>query len=137
MLPGTHAQSAPHLRQVAKDPQTLALLVELLRELIADEQTRSHLLELVVCLLDAPALRTALIELLQQTFRDEALSRETGRFLLAGLDTSEARAMLDTQTARLVSATVLDKKVQENTGEGVASALKHALMPRWLWRGGR
>ena len=40
--------------------------------------------------------------------------------------------MLDTQVARLVSATVRDEQVQSDTGAGLRQALKHACFP-WRW----
>jgi uncharacterized membrane-anchored protein YjiN (DUF445 family) len=103
------------LSEVAKDPETLALLVQLLRELLADEATRR-----------------ALSELLIQTFQDDELSQETGRFLLGALDGSDARKMLDEQTARLVSATVLDAQVQDDASVSVRKVLARALLPRSL-----
>merc|ERR1712124_13081 len=46
---------------VAKDPETLALLVQLLQELLDDPTTRKNLLALVIDLIEAPFLRQALI----------------------------------------------------------------------------
>lgn len=117
---------------VAKDPDTVAVLVELLRDLVAQQSTKELLLALVVELLEAADTRRSLIGLLIKTFEDEQLTRETGRFLLEALDGADAREMLDEQTARLVSAACLDEQVQRDAGEGVRSAVKNALLPRAL-----
>ena len=121
---------------VAKDPETLALLVELLQELLNDPTTRNNLLALVIDLLESPFLQKALLTLLRECFRDEELLHVTGIFALEALDTEDARRMLDRQLARLVSATVLDEQVQTDAGVGIDAALKNALLPRWVRRRG-
>jgi hypothetical protein len=117
---------------VAKDPETLSLLVQLLQELLDDPTTRKNLLALVIDLIEAPFLRQALIALLVQCFKDDELLQVTGVFALEALDTPDARRMLDTQVQRLVSATVLDEQVQADTAVGVDAALRSALIPSWF-----
>ena len=114
---------------VAKDPQTLELLVELLQQLLEEERTRANLLTLVLNLLETESLRGALLGLLLQLFDDTDLKHTTGVFALDALYTPDARRMLDTQLARLVSATVCDPQVQADTGIGVRRSLAHALVP--------
>lgn len=119
------------LEGVTKDPETLSLLLGLLGDLLALPSTRSMLVQATLDLLENEATRASLVELLVATFKDERLAAQTGAFLLASLDGPEARRMLDEQTARLVSAAVLDAQVQADAGEGVRATLRHALLPRW------
>ena len=56
-------------------------------------------------------------------FSDIGLQETTGRFLLQSLNTEDARAMLEAQTAALVSATVLDEGVQRNTSEAMTTSV--------------
>ncbi len=116
---------------VAKDPETLALLVVLLQQLLEDETTRSNLNGLVLGLLQAPSIQSALLKLLVQLFEDPRLQHTAGVFALDALNTPEARKMLDAQLARLVSATVLDAQVQADTGRGIRTSIGQALFP---WR---
>ena len=115
---------------VAKDPQTLALLVVLLQQLLEDESTRANLVALVSNLLQTPSIQQDLVALLFELFADEELKLAVGTWALEALDTEDARRMLDTQVARLTTATVLDDQVQRDAGTGVRRAIKNAILFR-------
>jgi hypothetical protein len=68
---------------------------------------------LLVKLLATDQTRESLLRLLLHVFQDDALCRATGNFLVASLDYPEARQNLRTQSAALVTATVLDEKVRQ------------------------
>ena len=70
-------------------------------------------------------------------FSDAGLQKTTGEWALLCLDTPTAKEMLYAQTAALVSNTVADKTVQDDTGRGIQAALLYVLLP-WRWfRGGK
>ena len=115
---------------VAKDPQTLALLVVLLQQLLEDASTRANLVALVSNLLQTPSIQQDLVALLFELFADEELKLAVGTWALEALDTEDARRMLDTQVARLTTATVLDDQVQRDAGTGVRRAIKNAILFR-------
>mmetsp|Transcript_11667 Transcript_11667/g.37079 ORF Transcript_11667/g.37079 Transcript_11667/m.37079 type:complete len:287 (-) Transcript_11667:105-965(-) len=117
------------IKAVSKDPETLAALVSLLTQLIQDETTRKQLLALVLYLVQDESTLKALQGLLMDLFKDEALTQRTGEFLLHALDTETTRRMLNEQVQALASATVLDRKVQQDAGTGARRALQHALWP--------
>lgn len=121
-------ESAELGRQVLD--RNVANLTHTLKAVAVNEETLSALVELLGRLLDAQATRTALIELLVTIFQDEALVHKTGVFALEALDTLEARQMLDTQLARLASATLRDAQVQRDAGFGARAALKTAAWGR-------
>lgn len=106
-------------------------LTSTLEAVARNEDTLRALVDLLKQLLDAKTTRSALIELLVEVFQDEQLLHKTGIFALEALDTTDARKMLDTQVARLVSAAVLDQQVQHDTAMGVRGALKRAVWDCW------
>ncbi|CAK0798334.1 unnamed protein product [Prorocentrum cordatum] len=120
------------LNAIARDPETLAALVALLVSLIDDPAAQGKLLQLLRDLFVAESTRKALLDLLVWVFQDEYLCRLTGEFLLYSLDKDTTRPMLERQLAALVSATALDRKVQQDAGVFANQSLKDALLPRWL-----
>ena len=84
-------------------------------------------------LLEDESTRATVIALLIAVFKDEELARVTGKFALEASGAQDSRRMLDAQTARLVSAIVLDKQVQADAGVGIGTALKYALLPGYGW----
>ena len=99
------------LKAVAANGETVDALVALLLELLAAETTRK-----------------ALVDLLCAAYQDAGLQHKTGVFALEALDTDDARDMLDVQVQRLVSAAVLDDQVQRDTGHGIRSAIRRAVL---------
>ena len=98
----------------------------LLQQLLENETTRAALLALLFDLFDDAGLAHKVrrrscgctARLTGPWCRTRApSSRQVGTFLLAALDTDEARAMLNAQTAALVSATVLDRQAPQRTVE--------------------
>ena len=107
-------------------PRRQADLLVLLQQLLENETTRAALLALLFDLFDDAGLahkvrrrnRGCTARLAGPWCRTRIpSSRQVGTFLLAALDTDEARAMLNAQTAALVSATVLDRQAPQRTVE--------------------
>lgn len=87
-------------------------LVETIEAVSKDPETLAALQGLLVTALKTESTRAALLQLLVSVFQDEELCNTTGVFLLESLNTSTTMAMLNKQTAALVTATVQDEQVQ-------------------------
>eukprot|EP00931_Biecheleriopsis_adriatica_P108592 TRINITY_DN82925_c0_g1_i1.p1 TRINITY_DN82925_c0_g1~~TRINITY_DN82925_c0_g1_i1.p1 ORF type:complete len:292 (-),score=58.42 TRINITY_DN82925_c0_g1_i1:4-879(-) len=120
------------LNAIAKDPETLHSLVDLLDQLLKNPGTRAALVEILVWTFQQDQILASLIELLMWVFSDQALTTKTGEFLMKALDDPSAKQMLHSQTAELVRATVLDQRVQRDTGVGIKAATLWATTPRVL-----